>query len=235
MYRTLIFGMAAALMLAGKASAQSTLPAGDDTSTGAGTTETGQYEQLSPGNQKIADSLFEAQQGEDGSASWSIEDIALVKRQGTGWGNVFKQMKEDGLVLEKNLGQIISGRGKIEPGRGLKTGTGQTAAVRYLRPVRSNVIVTTADGRRVIYGLSKPRQRAKYLARARGGRAAGSAEKTAAWVGGRAVKSHGVKTMARTNRPTVSLTARRAVVATRQSTRLGRIARGAGRKARKAK
>ena len=54
-------------------------------------------------------------------------------------------------------------------------------------------------------------------------------------VGGRAVKSHGVKTMARTSRPTVSLTARRAIVATRQSARLGRIARGAGRKARKMK
>ncbi len=52
---------------------------------------------------------------------------------------------------------------------------------------------------------------------------------------GRAVKSHGVKTMARTNRPTVSLTALRAVIATRQSARLGRIARGAGRKARKTK
>ncbi len=233
MYRTLIFGMAAALMLAGKVSAQSTLPTGDDTSTG--TTQTGLYGQLSPGNQKIAVALFEAQQGDDGSASWSINDIALAKRQGTGWGNVFRRMKDDGLVLEKNLGQIISGRGMTKPGGGLKTGTGQTTAIRYLRPIRSNVIVTTADGKRVIYGLSKPRQRTRLLAKARGGRAAGSAERTAAWVGGRAVKSHGVKTMARTSRPTVSLTARRAVVATRQSARLGRIARGAGRKARPGK
>ena len=230
MYRTLKFGMAAALMLAGKVLAQSTLPAANDTSTGAGTTETSLYNQLSPGNQKIAVALFQAQQGGGATASWSIEDTALVKRQGAGWGNVFRRMKEDGLVLEKNLGQIISGRGKIEPGRGFKT-----VAFPTLRPVRSNVIVTTANGRRVIYGLSKPRQRAISLAKARGGRAAGSAEKTAAWVGGRAVKSHGVKTMARTSRPTVSLTARRAVVATRQSARLGRIARGAGRKARKAK
>lgn len=121
-------------------------------------------------------------------------------------------MKENGLVLEKNLGQIISGRGKTGPDRGLRT-----AAV---RTVRSNVIVTTADGRRVIYGLSKPRQRAIFLARTRRGRA---------------VKSRGVKTMARTSRPTVSLSARRAVVATRQSALLGRIARGAGRKARKVK
>ena len=235
MYRTLVFGMAAALILAGKVSAQSTLPAGDDTSTGAGTTEIGLYGQLSPGNQKIADSLFDAQQAGEGSASWSIDDIAKAKRQGTGWGNVFKKMKEDGLVLEKNLGQIISGRGKTEPAKGLKTGTGQTAAVRYVRPIRSNVIVTTADGRRVIYGLSKPRQRAISLAKARGGRDVRSIRKTAAWVGGRAVKSHGVRTMGRTSQPTVSLTARRAVVATRQSARLGRIARGAGRKARKAK
>ncbi len=231
MYRTLIFGMAAALMLAGKVSAQSTLPAGDDISTG--TTKTGLsglYNQLSPGNRKIADSLFQAQQGEDGRVSWSIDDIAQAKRQGAGWGSVFRRMKEDGLVLEKNLSQIISGRGRIESGRGLKT-----AAVRYAQPIRSNVIVTTADGKRVIYGLSKPRQRARLLARTQGGWAAGSAERTAAWVGGRTVKSYGVKTMARTSPPTVSLTARRAVVATRQSARLGRIARGFGRKARKAK
>ena len=57
MYRTLIFGMAAALMLAGKVSAQSTLPAGDDMSTGTftGATQTGLpglYDQLSSGNQK---------------------------------------------------------------------------------------------------------------------------------------------------------------------------------------
>lgn len=241
MYRTLIFGMAAALMLAGKVSAQSTLPAGDDMSTGTftGATQTGRpglpglpglYSQLSSGNQKIAEALFQAQQGGGATASWSIEDIALVKRQGSGWSNVFRRMKEDGLFLEKNLGQIISGRGKIGPGRGLKTAAGRT-----FRPVRFNVIVTTADGRRVVYGLSQPRQRANLMARARRGRAAGSAERTAAWVDGRAVKSHGVKTLARTSRPTVSLTARRAVVATRQSVRLGRIARGAGRKARKVK
>ncbi len=235
MYRTLIFGMAAALMLAGKVSAQSTLPAGDDTSTGAsaGTAQTslsGLYNQLSPGNQKIAVALFGAQQTSAATASWSIDDIALAKRQGTGWGNVFRQMKEDGLVVEKSLGQIISGRGRIEPGRGFNTGDARTA-----RTIRSNVIVTTANGKRVIYGLSKPRQRAIFLARARGRRAAGSAERTAAWVDGRAVKSHGVKTMARTSRPTVSLTARRAVVATRQSVHLGRIARSAGRKARNAK
>ncbi len=211
MYRTLIFGVAAALMLAGKVSAQSTLPAGGDMSTGTGTIQTGLpglYNQLSPGNRKIADSLFQAQRGGDATASWSINDIALAKRQGAGWSNVFKQMKEEGLVLEKNLGQIISGRRL------------KTAAVRTARPVRSNVIVTTANGRRVIYGLSKPRQRAIFLARTRRSRD---------------VKSHGVKTMARTSRPTVSLTARRAVVATRQSALLGRIARGAGRKARKVK
>ena len=119
MYRTLIFGMAAALMLAGKVLAQSPLPAGDDMSTGTftGATQTGLYDQLSSGNQKIAEALFQAQQGGGATASWSIEDIALVKRQGSEWGNVFRRMKEDGLLLEKNLGQIISGRGKIGPGR----------------------------------------------------------------------------------------------------------------------
>ncbi len=216
MYRTLVFGMAAALILAGKASAQTTLPISHD----AGTTTASLYEQLSPGNQKIADSLFEAQQGGDAAASWSVDDIALAKKKGTGWGNIFRRMKEDGLVPEKSLGQIISGRGNTGPGNGLRTGLGKRTAVRAIRPIRSNVIVTTADGKRVIYGLAKPRQSARVSAKARDGRA---------------VKSHRVKTMARTSRPTVSMTARRAVVATRQSARLGRIARGAGRKARKAR
>ncbi len=210
MYRTLVFGMAAALILAGKASAQTTLPISHD----AGTTTASLYDRLSPGNQKIAAALFEAQQDGGAAAAWSIDDIALAKKKETGWGNVFRRMKEDGLVPEKNLGQIISGRGKTETGNGLMTG------IRYARPIRLNVIVTTADGRRVIYGLAKPRQSARVSAKARDGRA---------------VKSHRVKTMARTSRPTVSMTARRAVVATRQSARLGRIARGAGRKARKAR
>jgi len=237
MYRTLIFGVAAALMLAGKVSAQSTLPAGGETSLKSISTKTSFYGQLSPGNRKIADALFRAQRagdGGDGGTSWTTEDIALAKQQGTGWGNVFKRMKADGLVGEKNLGQIISGRGMTEPG-GFKSGAAQTQTARYVGPVRANVIVTTADGRRVIYGLSKPGQRAKAFAKEKNGPAAGNIEKTAAWVGAKAVKSNAARTQARTSRPTVSQTARRAVVATRQSARLGRIARGVGRKARNAK
>jgi len=237
MYRTVIFGVAAAMMLAGKVSAQSALPDGDNMSTGAVTSEAGLYGILSPGNRKIADALFKAQQTGDGSAAWTVEDIAKAKRQGTGWGSVFKRMKADGLVREKSLGQVVSGRGMTKPGA-FKAVAAQTQPVRplrYVRPVRSNVIVTTADGRRVVYGLSKPGHRAKLLAREKGGLATGSAEKTGAWTGAKAVKGHDVRTKARTSQPTVSLTARRAFVATGQSAQLGRIARGAGRKARKAK
>ncbi len=216
MYRTVIFGIAAALIIAGKASAQSDFP----TTGGAIGGETGGYERLSPGNRKIADALFEAQKTGKGTASWSMEDIARTKQSGPGWGNVFRQMKADGLVAETNLGQIVSGRGKTETG--FRAIRGQASAVHRIRPVRSNVIVTTANGQRAIFGLSASRQSVRRSAGTR------NVEKTA-------VKNHGVKTLGRggqANSPTVSMTARRAFIATHQSSALGRAARGAGKRAR---
>lgn len=71
---------------------------------------TGAFQNLSPGQQKIARSLFEAQQpSATGPAPLSLDQIAAMK-QGTGWGQVFKQMKSEGLVGDaKNLGQVVSG------------------------------------------------------------------------------------------------------------------------------
>jgi hypothetical protein len=80
--------------------------------TGTGTTtpeaKTATFNSLSPGNQNIARSLFEAQQPSgNGPAPLSLDQIAALKGK-EGWGRVFEQMKAEGLVSAKNLGQVVS-------------------------------------------------------------------------------------------------------------------------------
>src|SRR5215470_3436108 len=76
------------------------------------TTSTGAFDKLSPGDQKIARALFEAQnttQNTSGGATpLTLDQIAAKKQGHTGWGEVFKQMKAQGLVTDKNLGQAVS-------------------------------------------------------------------------------------------------------------------------------
>ena len=76
------------------------------------TTGTGAFEKLSPGDQKIARALFEAQNttpSKSGAATpLTLDQIAAKKKGHTGWGEVFKQMKAQGLVTDKNLGQAVS-------------------------------------------------------------------------------------------------------------------------------
>jgi hypothetical protein len=71
----------------------------------------GAFDQLSPGNQKIAQALFEAHLASrpPGTApALTPDDLAALHQSGQGWGTVFKQMQAQGLVQEKNLGQVIS-------------------------------------------------------------------------------------------------------------------------------
>lgn len=70
---------------------------------------TGAFDKLSPGNQKIARSLMDAQNlpADSSVEPWDLDQIAAAKGE-TGWGNVFKQMKAEGLVDAKNLGQVVS-------------------------------------------------------------------------------------------------------------------------------
>ncbi|MBI3635894.1 MAG: hypothetical protein HY216_06705 [Candidatus Rokubacteria bacterium] len=74
----------------------------------------GAFDRLAPGEQKIARSLYAAQRRDLPSGRrLSLDQIAAAK--GTeGWGNVFKDMKSQGLVTQKNLGQVIS-RGEGRP------------------------------------------------------------------------------------------------------------------------
>ena len=82
------------------------------------TTGTSTFASLSPGDQKIARALFEAQNTSGGTTAQStsggstpltLDQIAGKKKAAhDGWGQVFKQMKEQGLVKDKNLGQVVS-------------------------------------------------------------------------------------------------------------------------------
>src|SRR5437016_14199807 len=70
-------------------------------------TGTGAFEKLSPGDQKIARALFEAQTTSGGTTPLTLDQIAAKKKH-TGWGEIFKHMKAQGLVTDKNLGQAVS-------------------------------------------------------------------------------------------------------------------------------
>lgn len=162
--RHLVFIIAAAMMMTTAAFSQviddSTNPEPEDT-----TLKLTGFEALSPGNQNIAQSLFDVQSAQDGGGSWTLDSIAEAKQDGIGWGNVFKQLKEEGLIAEKNLGQVVSGKGMTDAGFGhvnkaqdfaLQSPTANALSDRLLRPRRTSLVVTTANGRRVVVGLKKP-------------------------------------------------------------------------------
>ena len=80
----------------------------------------GAFSQLSPGQQKIARALFEAQPSStapNAPKPLTLDEIASKKKgQGQeGWGNVFKDMKKQGLVSQKNLGDVVSAYEKRHP------------------------------------------------------------------------------------------------------------------------
>src|SRR5262249_423317 len=69
----------------------------------------GNFSDLSPGNQNIARAPCNAQPPTaNGPQPLSLNQIAALKGSHEGWGEVFKQMKAEGLVNEKNLGDVVS-------------------------------------------------------------------------------------------------------------------------------
>ena len=67
--------------------------------------ESGSYARLSPGNQRIARAIFEAQHEQAGRRS--LDQIATM-RQGSGWVDVYAGLKREGLVHDRNLGQVVA-------------------------------------------------------------------------------------------------------------------------------
>jgi hypothetical protein len=70
------------------------------------TSKSGAFTALSPGNQKIARSLYEAQTTT--TSKLTLDQIAVMKQEGQGWGNVFRDMKAQGRVTARNLGDVVS-------------------------------------------------------------------------------------------------------------------------------
>ena len=129
----------ALLILTAGSGALAQSPAPSPTTTTTGTTTTtpparSPDDSLSPGNQKIARALCEAQTTGTTTTSTApktltLDEIAAMKQSGRGWGNVFKDMKAQGLVQDKNLGQVVSRYSQRRPSQGSVT----TAAGREYR------------------------------------------------------------------------------------------------------
>ena len=150
-YRTLlIMALLSLLLPLAPAAAQTTTPP----------PEAGAFDKLSPGGQKIANAIFEAQiqptpppngtgttpghAGTTGTTAvthgttpepLTLDQIAQRKLDGQGWGVIFKDLKAQGLVTTKNLGQAVSAYNhnhKLHSG----TGTVTTASGRTIRDGR---------------------------------------------------------------------------------------------------
>jgi hypothetical protein len=100
----------------------------------------GAYQKLSPGNQKVARALFEAQtlamtatttragkssvpspatapspSSASGPKPLTLDQISSMKQNGTGWENVFRQMRAQGLLAEHNIGQVMARHSQSRP------------------------------------------------------------------------------------------------------------------------
>ena len=114
--RILVAAVGIALLLAAPVSAQNT--------------STRTFDSLSPGNQKIANALFSAQ-NTAGTTLTPLTKDQIAGLKGTeGWGRVFKEMKADGLIQAKNLGQVVSAHQHQLNAQRRGSITGTTAAAR---------------------------------------------------------------------------------------------------------
>jgi len=103
----------------------------------------GAFDKLSPGNQTVASALFQAQNTETTPpvTPLTLDQIATKKQSGQGWGQVFKDMKAQGLVQEKNLGQVVGKYNRSTHG-GVTTASGRMVS----GPSSSGKAAGIADG-----------------------------------------------------------------------------------------
>jgi len=78
-------------------------------------TSKGAFGRLSLGNQKVAAALYYAQSTGDSRNGTTIavraltlEEIAAKRGRGQAWGQIFRELKAQGLVHEKSLGQVVA-------------------------------------------------------------------------------------------------------------------------------
>jgi hypothetical protein len=82
------------------------------------------FTSLSPGEQRIARALYDAQQpaadagtGRAEPSARSLDDIAKMDRTYNGWNQVFKQLKSEGLIAEQTLGHVVARWTRLRPVR----------------------------------------------------------------------------------------------------------------------
>ena len=97
----------------------------------------GAYQKLSPGHQKVARALFEAQTvpmstspkygskpapapapstaSANGPKPLTLDQIAAMKQHGSGWEHVFKQMRAQGLLADKSMSQVMTRYNQSRP------------------------------------------------------------------------------------------------------------------------
>lgn len=96
-------------------------------------TSTPAFDKLSLGNQKVAASLHQAQTPGTSPTGLPIglltlQQIASKRLSGQSWGQIFREMKAQGLVQEKSLGQVVSRYGQVGDSELRTTATGATRA-----------------------------------------------------------------------------------------------------------
>jgi hypothetical protein len=97
---------------------------------------TSAFDKLSLGNQKVAASLYEAQNARTSPTGspirpLTLQQISAKRLSGQSWGQIFREMKAQGLVQERSLSQVVSRYGQVAgPERGASaTGAGRASAV----------------------------------------------------------------------------------------------------------
>ncbi len=144
MLRILVITLLALAVVVATAAAETGTPTPTTTTTQSATPTSnpnqGAYDKLSPGNQKIAQALYDAQKTNTQTSSststslkpMSRDDIAAMK-QHKGWGEIFKDLKAKGYYSEyKNLGQVVSrahSQAKSPSGTTITTGSGRSEVV----------------------------------------------------------------------------------------------------------
>ena len=139
--------------------------AGTQTGTGAGmqtsTTSTGAFQNLSPGGQRIAQSLYNAQNPPAGTTRLTLDQIATMKGR-EGWGRVFKEMKTDGLVQAKNLGQVVSGHARMASAGNSTATTGRGGQASTRTSGRNSTAATNGTGRSMSFASAGGRGGGRY-------------------------------------------------------------------------
>lgn len=108
------------------------------------------YTALTPGGQSIVRALHDAQLPGYGSGKISLDEIAALKTEVSGWGPVFGAMKARGLIAGRSLGLIILGPRRV-------------AASRAQRSKPRAIVVTNAMGRQVSFFRTPPRRQVQRL------------------------------------------------------------------------